>query len=146
MAFHRRSSHSFFSVVAVRVTIARKGGKEDATMLHIPPSFPSTPSDSFDSRLFVLFGGRILSRKKKKRGEIDRFEWSKLGKLLDCSIIFANECSNLRDRRKEKRREELLILGADRVSYAWGRVTHSGGGGGASDERRLREEARFVEV
>lgn len=142
MAFHRRSSHSFFSVVAVRVTIG-----EDATMLHIPPSFPSTPSDSFDSRLFVLFGGRILSRKKKKRGEIDRFEWSKLGKLrlLDhlCERVFESSSG---DRRKEKRREELLILGADRVSYAWGRVTHSGGGGGASDERRLREEARFVEV
>lgn len=64
-------------------------------------------------------------------------------------MIFANESNlrRLRDRRKEKRREEFSILGADRVSYAWGRVTHSAGGGGASDERRLREEARlFVEV
>lgn len=144
MAFHRRSSHSFFSVVAVRVTIARKGRMQRCCIypLPFPPllPIPSIPDSS-------SFSGEEFSRgKKKKRGEIDRFEWSKLGKLLDCSIIFANECSNLRDRRKEKRREELLILGADRVSYAWGRVTHSGGGGGASDERRLREEARFVEV
>lgn len=145
MAFHRRSSHSFFSVVAVRVTIARKGRMQRCCIYPAPfppllpiPSIPDSSS----------FSGEEFSRgKKKKRGEIDRFEWSKLGKLrlLDhlCERVFESSSG---DRRKEKRREELLILGADRVSYAWGRVTHSVEGGGASDERRLREEARFVEV
>lgn len=144
MAFHRRSSHSFFSVVAVRVTIARKGRMQRCCIypLPFPPllPIPSIPDSS-------SFSGEEFSRGKKRKGakSFRVVEARKIARLLDhlCERVFESSSG---DRRKEKRREELLILGADRVSYAWGRVTHSGGGGGASDERRLREEARFVEV
>lgn len=144
MAFHRRSSHSFFSVVAVRVTIARKGRMQRCCIYPLP----------FHSFRFLRFPtlrpfrGKNSLAEKKEKGRNRSFrvvEARKIARLLDdlCERVFESSSG---DRRREKRREELLILGADRVSYAWGRVTHSGGGGGASDERRLREEARFVEV